>query len=116
MRLASLPPLLRADDALTGVLGDPAGIVAVPESARAVESRQVARIVIGVRPEHLHIGAAGVIEATVTVDPLPDGAVAHRWVLDEAMMMTPTIIPTPIIMIGSMIEVRFWMAASTSSS
>ena len=36
MRLASLPPLLRADDALTRVLGDPAGVVAVPESARAV--------------------------------------------------------------------------------
>src|SRR5262249_7909745 len=33
-----------------------------------------------------------------------------------AMMMTPTIIPTPIIMIGSMIEVRFAIALSTSSS
>ena len=32
------------------------------------------------------------------------------------MMITPTIMPTPIIMIGSMIEVSDWMAASTSSS
>jgi hypothetical protein len=32
------------------------------------------------------------------------------------MMTTPTIMPTPIIMIGSMIEVRAWMEASTSSS
>jgi hypothetical protein len=33
-----------------------------------------------------------------------------------AITMTPTIIPTPIIMIGSMIEVSAWIEASTSSS
>ena len=33
-----------------------------------------------------------------------------------AITMTPTIIPTPIIMIGSMIEVSAWIDASTSSS
>ncbi len=33
-----------------------------------------------------------------------------------AMMMTPTIAPTAIIMSGSMIEVRALIAASTSSS
>ena len=32
------------------------------------------------------------------------------------MMITPTIRPTPIIMIGSMIEVSDWIEASTSSS
>ena len=32
------------------------------------------------------------------------------------MMMTPTIMPTPIIMIGSMIDVREAIEASTSSS
>jgi hypothetical protein len=32
------------------------------------------------------------------------------------MMITPTIRPTPIIMIGSMIEVSAWIDASTSSS
>ena len=32
------------------------------------------------------------------------------------MMITPTIRPTPIIMIGSMIEVSVWIDASTSSS
>ena len=33
-----------------------------------------------------------------------------------AMMITPTISPTPIIISGSMIEVSDWIAASTSSS
>ena len=33
-----------------------------------------------------------------------------------AMMITPTIRPTAIIMIGSMIEVSDWIDASTSSS
>jgi hypothetical protein len=33
-----------------------------------------------------------------------------------AMMITPTISPTPIIMIGSMIEVSVWIDESTSSS
>jgi hypothetical protein len=33
-----------------------------------------------------------------------------------AMMMTPTIAPTAIIISGSMIEVMDWMALSTSSS
>ncbi len=32
------------------------------------------------------------------------------------MMITPTIRPTPIIMIGSMIEVSVWIDESTSSS
>jgi hypothetical protein len=32
------------------------------------------------------------------------------------MMTTPTITPTPIIISGSMIEVRAWTEASTSSS
>jgi hypothetical protein len=32
------------------------------------------------------------------------------------MMITPTISPTPIIMIGSMIEVSVWIDESTSSS
>ena len=32
------------------------------------------------------------------------------------MMITPTIMPTPIIINGSMIEVSDWIAASTSSS
>ncbi len=33
-----------------------------------------------------------------------------------AMMMTPTIIPTPIIINGSMIDVSDWIELSTSSS
>jgi hypothetical protein len=32
------------------------------------------------------------------------------------MMMMPTMNPTPIIMSGSMIEVRDWIVLSTSSS
>jgi hypothetical protein len=32
------------------------------------------------------------------------------------MMMMPTMIPTPIIISGSMIDVSAWIAASTSSS
>ncbi len=36
MRLTSLPPLLRAEAAVTRVFGDPHGFVAVPEAARAV--------------------------------------------------------------------------------
>ena len=32
------------------------------------------------------------------------------------MMITPTIMPTPIIISGSMIEVSAWIDASTSSS
>ena len=32
------------------------------------------------------------------------------------MMITPTIRPTPIIISASMIEVSYWIEASTSSS
>jgi transcription-repair coupling factor (superfamily II helicase) len=44
MRLASLPPLLRAEAALTGALGDRAGFVATPESARALSIAALAQL------------------------------------------------------------------------
>ena len=55
----------------------------------------------------------------------PTGARAPRYLMSVSilnigryieMMMMPTMIPTPIIMIGSMIEVSVWIDESTSSS
>ena len=44
MSLASLPRLLRNEPALTQALGDPAGFVAVPESARALAIAALAQL------------------------------------------------------------------------
>jgi len=44
MRLASLPPLLRSEAALTRAIGDPNGFVAVPEAARAVSVAALAQL------------------------------------------------------------------------
>ena len=44
MRLATLPPLLRAESALTRAIGDRAGFVAAPESARAMSIAALAQL------------------------------------------------------------------------
>ncbi len=44
MRLASLPPKLRSEAALTGAIGDPNGFVAVPEAARAISIAALAQL------------------------------------------------------------------------
>ncbi len=44
MRLSTLPPLLRAEEALTRALGDPSGFIAVPESGRAVSIAALAQL------------------------------------------------------------------------
>jgi hypothetical protein len=62
-------------------------------------------------PQHAFNGRRGVFRAfyLISVRSLNIG----RYI---AITMTPTIMPTPIIMIGSMIDVSDWIAASTSSS
>ncbi len=44
MRLSSLPPLLRAESALTQAFGNPNGFVAVPEAARAITVAALAQL------------------------------------------------------------------------
>jgi hypothetical protein len=76
--------------------------------------------------EAAHAEVAGAEVAALAGDDLRMvGRGRRRYLTSESslnigryieMMITPTISPTPIIISGSMIEVRDWTAASTSSS
>ena len=85
-----------------------AGTVSAQPAAAAEAHFSVARL--DNRPlSPAEAGAAAPAGYLISVSSLNIGMYIER-------MITPTMIPTPIIMIGSMIEVSVWIDASTSSS